>query len=356
MITETMYDYMLEQPRVLNSILENRRTNTAVFVDEWRKHHPDRLYIIGSGTSYNAAAAAAPFMEALLGVETRALTPTSLPRIYGGSPYTLFVSQGGISPNTIAAMEQWKNTPSIALTGQNDCKINEITKHILIDCGPENVGPKTKGYTSTVLTLYLIALETAVVEGKVSPKIYKHYLQTLETAIKNIVQNIRASGVWLNSNINSLIRMEKCFVVTPNKGLAVAQEGALKILETLQIPVEAFEFGEYLRGPICALNKEMAGIYFIPGSDNEIAERIGRMAAFHRTLSPLVFSLGPDGKDKRDCQLTITGEWYTIPFEWIIPCQLAGAKLPVMRGINEDTSVMFRALDSVMNTEYKGAV
>ena len=355
-MAEKMYDYILEQPGALKHILENRKTNTSVFVEDWTKHKPDRLYIVASGTSNNAAAGAAPFMEKILGVETHVASPTMLPAVYGKFPYALFVSQGGNSTNTISAIEKWNRIPSIALTGQKECRINEIKRHVLIECGPETAGPKTKGYTSTILTLYLMALEAALANGGITSADYDAYIAVLASAANNMEQNIKAGEAWLNANMDALTKLEKCFVVAPDTGLPVAQEGALKILETLLIPAGAFEFEEYLHGPICALNEKMAAVYFLPGPRDETFERMNRLVEFHRTLSPLVFSAGTAAADGRDCPLLTTGQSYTAPFEWIIPCQLVGAKIPAVLNIEDAGSKVFKALDAVLKIKHGGGI
>ncbi|QQO08483.1 SIS domain-containing protein [Breznakiella homolactica] len=352
----TMTDYITEQPRVLRSILGDRKENTLRFTEEWKRGSPDRLYLVASGTSNNAAAMAVPFMEELLGTEVRVAPPTLLPRVYGNSPFALFVSQGGNSNNTISAIEQWKGIHSLALTGQKECRINEIHPHVSIGCGPETAGPKTKGYTATVMTLYLLALETALALGRISGEEYRSYIGVLETAVENMEGNIRRCETWLSENLESLKKIEKCFVVARTTAFPVAQEGALKILETMLVPAAAYEFEEYLHGPICALDDRMAGIYLLPESGDGAFNRMNRLVEFHRGISPLVFTAGSLGGDKRDCGLALSGRWYTEPFELILPCQIMGAKLPAVLGIEDNGSKVYKALDSALNIKFAGGI
>ncbi len=71
-----------------------------------RSAQPDRLILVASGTSRNAAAAAAPFMEWALDLPVDVTAPSGLGRIVGKRPFLIFVSQGGNSTNTIAAIER----------------------------------------------------------------------------------------------------------------------------------------------------------------------------------------------------------------------------------------------------------
>ena len=157
-----MMPYILEQPDLCQRMLANCAALAAPFVQAVATYQPDRLLLVASGTSRNAACAAAPFMEWVLGLPVTVVAPSCLEAVAGKKPLLVFISQGGNSTNTIAAIENHRDTPSLALTGNPDGEINQLCNStVTIPCGPEKAGPKTKGYTSTVLLLYLMALEAA---------------------------------------------------------------------------------------------------------------------------------------------------------------------------------------------------
>ena len=54
----SMYHYWKSQPEVLRQILEQRKSQTEEFVKLFCAVNPDKLYLIGSGTSLNAERAA----------------------------------------------------------------------------------------------------------------------------------------------------------------------------------------------------------------------------------------------------------------------------------------------------------
>ena len=177
-----MMDYIREQPDVFARALANRASLAAPFVELFRAVEPDRLYIVASGTSRNASATAAPFMSQVLGMDVTVSAPSRLYAVYGQRPLMIYVSQGGNSTNTIAAMERFAAIPSLAMTGDRG-RICDLCQHYTaIPCGPETVGPKTKGYTMTILGLYLLALETARATGRLSEADYETYMSTLTAA------------------------------------------------------------------------------------------------------------------------------------------------------------------------------
>ena len=67
--------YIGRQAVALENTLQSRKTLGENFCSQWKAVCPDRLYLVGSGTSGNAVRAAAPFMQEVLGVETMAICP-----------------------------------------------------------------------------------------------------------------------------------------------------------------------------------------------------------------------------------------------------------------------------------------
>jgi glucosamine 6-phosphate synthetase-like amidotransferase/phosphosugar isomerase protein len=355
---KTMYDYMLEQPAILKDILENRAAYAGDFAAWLKAAGPDRIYLIASGTSNNAALQSARFMEYVLGIEVSVGAPSFLPEIRGANPLLIFISQGGGSTNTIAACESLEQYPRLAMTGKEQSRLRDICpRHILIPCGEETAGPKTKGYTATALTLYVMALEGAAKTGLSAGKERRpeRCLEVLSQVPGQMAKNIEALEQWFGENKQDLGKMRGCAVVGKNTAGLVAREAALKLQETMLIPAAGYEFEEFLHGPVCAAAEGQGGIYFMPPPEDSDYQRMAALAAFHREISPLVYTLGPGGdrRDKRDCPLAGTGYWYTSVFEDILACQLMGAKLPELNGAGDEGMRRFKKLDQTLAMKFK---
>jgi glucosamine 6-phosphate synthetase-like amidotransferase/phosphosugar isomerase protein len=350
---KTMYDYILEQPAVLRDILENRSAYTGEFAAYVNANKPDRIYLIASGTSNNAALQSARFMEYALGIEVSAAAPSFLPEIRGTNPLLIFISQGGGSTNTIAACKNLERYPRLAMTGKEQSRLKEICPwHILIPCGEETAGPKTKGYTATALTLYLMALEAGGGAGEISKE---RCLEVLSLVPGYITENIGIAEKWFEENKEGLRNMSGCVVVGKNTAGLTAREAALKLQETMLIPATGYDFEEFLHGPVCAAGEGEGAIYFMPPEDDPDYQRMAALVEFHRGISPLVYTLGDSGKlrDRRDCVLKTTGRWYTSVFEYILPCQLMGAKLPELSGAGDKGMQRFKRLDQILKMKFK---
>ena len=83
------------------------------------------------------------------------------------------ISQQGTSAAVIKALDdvRERGIVTISMTGEYD---TEITRHadanIYIECGYEDAGATTKGFTATVLTLMIWIIDTAESIGRITEK------------------------------------------------------------------------------------------------------------------------------------------------------------------------------------------
>nr|WP_321261242.1 SIS domain-containing protein [uncultured Sphaerochaeta sp.] len=350
-----MMDYINEQIALFPQVIRDRANFCNTFTHVLRKVQCDRIYLVASGTSKNATAAAAPFMERMLGISVTIVESSRAHKFPGMNPLVVFISQGGASTNTIAAIERCGAVSSLAMTGNPESKINRLCDHyIAIPCGEETVGPKTKGYTITILALYLMALEGALATGRISEPTYDSFIQELIATGRMLPQNIRSSLQWVERNKDCMKELGNVYVVGKECGFAAAQEGALKILETLLIPAFGFEFEEYLHGPTCSLKQDVGGMYFLPPVDDPDYLRMQRLVGYHRSLKAPVFAFGSEASaDEKDLVLKTSGEWYTTPFEYIIPMQVLSYQIPIALGVQGQGSKRFRELDDLLGVKSK---
>lgn len=351
----TMLDYIAQQPSLFQSALNNKAEIAAAFCELFSKSEPDNIYLIASGTSRNGAAAAAPFMEMVLGCHVHVLAPSCVQTLPGKKPLAVFISQGGNSTNTIAAIERLSDVPSLAMTGNPDGKVNTMCdSYMEIPCGEETAGPKTKGYTITIITLYLMALETAKASGRIDAAEYNEIVAALELAAQQYKENVVRTRAWVDANVEGLRIMTKVYLAGKRQGARVAEEGGLKLMETMLVPGVGYEFEEYLHGPTCSLDETVSGFYLLPVPSDEDYERMQRLVAYHRDLCKTVYTVGlKDSQDPRDCVMLTTGKWYTQPFEQILPMQYASAVIPGLLGIEDVGMKRFKALDGVLGIKYK---
>ncbi|WP_418456289.1 SIS domain-containing protein [Allofournierella sp.] len=333
----TMYDYWKRQPEVLRRILDGRKTQTAEFVKLFCEVRPDKLYLVGSGTSLNAENAAMAYMEEILDTDVRAVPSSNLPPLRGKRPMVVFISQGGSSTNTLEAMEALKEHPAISITGEAQCEIQRRSRHhMLIGCGEELAGPKTVGYTASVLCMYVCALEAALACGAIGQEKYEAEIGLLYLAAQQMEENIRRTESWFERNREDLVKIHKYVLVGCGSAFAAATEGCLKILETIKVPSMSFEFEEYLHGPIILTDRELGGIFYICDAPGE-RERMLELARCHAQFSPYAYTVTTDEaiQGGRVLHLLRTGRDHTQVFEAVLPPQLLAARVPELLGLSE---------------------
>lgn len=332
-----MYDYWKRQPEVLRQILGQRKAQTEEFVKLFCEVKPDKLYLIGSGTSLNAETAAASYMESILDVDVRAVPSSRIPPLRGERPMVAFISQGGSSTNTLQAMEQLSAYPSISITGEAECEIQRRSRHhMLIGCGEELAGPKTIGYTASVLCFYICALESALAAGTIGQEKYDAEIGVLELAVSQMEENIRRTEEWFLRNRDELMQIRKYVLIGCGSAFAAATEGCLKILETIKVPSMSFEFEEYLHGPIILTDRELGGIFYVSDAPGE-RERMLELALCHAHFSPYAYTVTTDEtiEGNKVLHALRTGRDHTQIFEAVLLPQLLAARVPELLGLAE---------------------
>ena len=350
----TMMDYIEEQAPLFAAALARHQALAEPFCALYAQVHPDRICLVASGTSRNAALAAAPFMETMLECPVLVMAPSQVTRLCG-KPLVIVISQGGNSTNSLAVFERLQGLPTIAMTGNPYGHVNKKGNvYVEIPCGDEYVGPKTKGYTLTILTLYLMALETARRDGTCSQADYTAILGTLEQAAQAMPGNVQAVRAWTAENIQALNGLKTVYLVGKRQAGMTAAEGALKLMETLLIPAVGYDFEEFLHGPTSSIDSHIDGFYLLPPPDDSDYERMQRLVAYHRSTGRTVCTVGLQAADNPlDCVVKATGQWYTQPFEQILPMQVISAVVPANLGVAGVGSQRFQTLDAVMGIKAK---
>jgi len=268
---ETMYDFYCSQPECLKQILDNRKGIVGKFGAFYAEKKPDRVYLVGSGSSKNANNAAQAFMSHVLGTDVLVVIPSSPPVIRGKNPLIIVTSQGGKSTNTFALIQDMrqKGYPIVTFTGSLDEPIPQAADLAIdVSVGDETVGPKTRGYTGTVLCLYLAALEGGLASGALSQADYDKYIAFLDETIGYGAENQEKCLAFYNTHLEALKEARDFQFLGKGCAAAVGAEDALKVVETIFYPSTGHEFEEFLHGPTGAIAETSALFFFYTGDED----------------------------------------------------------------------------------------
>ncbi|WP_024292305.1 SIS domain-containing protein [Lacrimispora indolis] len=355
-MAQKMMEYLKEQPAVWGKIVKERE---EIFreLKEYGIRPVKRILLIGSGSSYIASMAAADFMENILGIETTAAVPTRLNgfRKVLKPEDTLVIasSQSGKSTSTISAVKEWREHGFTVITATSDPKSPVAlhgSMHQLIPCGEEAVGPKTKGMTGTVLTLSLMGLILGQLWNRVEEGQFHHFLDEINKSIEAAPFNIEASMEFCKRNEDLLSSMPHFTLISEEAGYYAAQEGALKILETLYVPAAAYEFEEYLHGINNTIEPGMCNLFLPAGTHN--SDRMAVLERYSREKGCINFVITSLDWERGSHVLNLTGsrEPYFSMFQALLAFQVMSVYGSERKCIECDTP-KFHDFYQVMNTK-----
>ena len=347
----SMYDYYTSQPEYMKSILENREAYLGAFAPFCFNTNPDRLYLCGSGTSFHACAASQAYMQAILGVETTAIAPSRLGELNGERPLVIAVSQGGRSTNTVAAIENLsrRGIPVATLTYSTDTPVARAGGCMLtLGVGDETAGPKTRGYTGTVLSLYLMALAAGLAMKTLDENAHARRLQAIAEVVSHARANQQACKVFYDRHFSTLQKANSFMFAGKGVSAQVAGEMALKEQETLCYPASGYEFEEYLHGPGCCTDSGTA-LFLMPAGDMD-DERMRRLATIVGAATENVYFISYSGPSfgERDLRLQNPDPAFLAPFSTIFFAQLLSALMPEATGRGRHPAVknIFAMMDT----------
>jgi glucosamine--fructose-6-phosphate aminotransferase (isomerizing) len=164
------------------------------------------------------------------------------------------ISQSGQSPDIVTYTKAAKagGAKSISLTNDPESPLAKATDlHLYLEAGAEKAVAATKSYSAELLLSYILV--SAWAKQPIN-------LDSLISATKQSVSDLPKVSAIVNSFDH------KSGITTMGRGFAYAnaQECALKIQETLKIPVSSFSSADYLHGPISSLTENSRVIFLAP--------------------------------------------------------------------------------------------
>ena len=260
-----MLKEIIEQPRAVKATIAPRIKDGDIILDETELtadylESINKIVITACGSAYYAGCAGKYAIEKLCRIPVQVELASELrysdPLI---DEHTLLIvlSQSGETADTIAAMKECKNrgAKTLAVVNVVGSTIANIADHTLYTwAGPEIAVATTKGYTTQVSVLYLLALYAAKKMNRIDDELYNNLLASLKALPKKIQE-----AIDINSLIPTLARKyhgaDSMFFIGRNTDYAVALEGALKMKEISYIHAESYAAGELKHGTIALIEE-----------------------------------------------------------------------------------------------------
>jgi glutamine---fructose-6-phosphate transaminase (isomerizing) len=235
------------------------------------------------------------------------------------------ISQSGESVEMVAAARRARESGArvVVVTNTADSTLAEIATRadtLLCRAGDETAVPATKSFTTSVACLLAIASASR-------RRAVEAARDQLPALLETVLADRRVTELTFG-------RLDSFVLAGEGYGEAVAEESAIKLRETLSVPVASFETSELLHGSINSTGPGMGVVTFETdelsrGLAREVAAEAGRRGA-------MTVHVGPEPLEGVS--------WVPLPKappEWlallaIVPIQLAARATALARGLDPD--------------------
>lgn len=213
----------------------------------------ERVLLLGCGTSYYVAQAAAVLREEAGLGETDALVASELPHRLRRYDRVLAISRSGTSTELLEAVRRYAGTPVTALLGEQGTALADQADHVVDLSYADEVSVVQTRFPTTVLVLLRAAAGEDV----------GHLPGLAEAAL---------AGPLPSTDVDQIV------VLAHGWGVAVAAEAALKVRESAGAWAESYPAGEYLHGPISVAGPRTLVWSIGPAADH-LAEAVAATGA-----------------------------------------------------------------------------
>jgi glucosamine--fructose-6-phosphate aminotransferase (isomerizing) len=338
---------ILEQPEVLERLLEQERGTVEAVAQAIRERAPRFMVLAARGSSDNAARYGQYLLGAVNGLPVALATP-SLFTLYRRPPcladaLVVAVSQSGQSPDIVAVVEEGRRQGALTLAVTNDptSPLARAAEWVVpLHAGAERSVAATKTYTASLLALGMISAALAGDEEMFAA------LRTVPEAIRQVVSS--AQTVCRASERYRY--MEACVVVSRGYNYATAYEIALKLKELTYVLAEPYSSADFQHGPVALVEKGFPVIAIVPEGavTAEMVDFLRRLR--EREAELVVISAREEVLSLAQTPLPLPEgipEWLS-PMVAVVPGQLFALGLTQARGLDPDQP---RGLQKVTRTE-----
>ena len=260
-----MLKEIMEQPRAIKSTLDPRVKDHRVVFDELKMTDAqlmgfNKIMITACGSAFYAGQAGKYALEKLTHIPVDADLASEFryrDPIVDEHTLMIIISQSGETADTIAAIREAQSKGAYVLSIVNvvGSTIARISDDVIYTwAGPEIAVATTKGYTTQVSVLYLLALYLGEKRGCLS----RDEAAKLTDDLMILPQMVQRA-IDLNPQIAQLAERYKnnpsLFFIGRNVDYAVCMEGSLKLKEISYLHSEAYAAGELKHGTIALIEE-----------------------------------------------------------------------------------------------------
>ncbi|MDR1907888.1 MAG: SIS domain-containing protein [Holosporales bacterium] len=261
------------------------------------------VYFVAHGSSFNAAVCALGYFGKVAGIRSYAYTPGNF--LTAGSPIvledpksTLFVaiSQTGTSSGVIKALEYTGKLgfQTLSITAAQGSPLDAKADDTLyLFCGEENSNAKTKGYSATLTLLLMLALSLGSMNGTLNEAQKQAGLDEL-TSMVGAIPEVAKKTFEFCKKVKIGETMSNLYVLGSGINFGTAQEGQLKLMETMCMPTMFNDIGEFSHGMHRSID-EKSNVLLIKSLDG-MGDKIEETYQYLKGISSSVWMIDACGE------------------------------------------------------------
>ena len=312
----SMLDCIERIPSLLSAIFENRESaQKALFeyLGEDGLKNLSSIVLVGSGTSSTSAVTAAYFANKVAGIPVTAALPSEFCHNtvhFDPNALYVFISQTGTSKLTKQAMDlvAEKGYYHVCVSEHDQTPMAKAAACFLsMGCGYEEYPMRTIGYSTTVFTLQMLALEIGYKKGAVCPEAYTAYCDEAKRLPELLSPIPQMTLEWMQTKSQWQMIRSQCLVFTGSGAqYGVALESAVKAWETPKMTSVGLELEEGMHGANFGYDYKHCVIVFNDGGvDTQKARALTR---YMREVFKNGWMIGADTVDDNDLAFPLCGE------------------------------------------------
>lgn len=332
----TLLNCIEEIPEKLTAIHGNKEKVFKLLKEYIGDKNINKITVVGSGTSFNAAFTTKTFGEKVLNIPVDIIYPNlflnySNKNLLSEDTLYLFISQTGTTRLVYESLKLVKDKGllNISITEDLNSPIaKEASLALDMGTGHEEYVYRTIGYSATCGTLYMMYLNISRIKEEISDDDYDTYCLDFLSAVNN-VEHIRHKTInWYSQNSLRLKSFKKFIFSGTSDLYPVAMESDIKFMEMVPVFTNSFEMEELIHGPQNAFDDETGYFFISKGEqDSDKAAKISDFIQNEIGNNSIIVGNGP----ARDIDIEVKSNYF-YPLEFITAFQVLAYKLAVDKG------------------------
>ena len=254
-----------EQPKAvrdtLNSLIKDGKVNlTGANISDELLKSVSSVHIVACGSAWHVGMAAQYVIEDLAELPVRVELASEfryrklLPE---RNALVVIISQSGETADSLAALRAAKaagirTLAVVNVVGSTIAREADTVLYTL--AGPEIAVATTKAYSAQLAAMYCLALQFALVRGKIDPESYSQMLSELD-ALPGKMERVLEDKERIQWFSAKYANARDIFFIGRGLDYAISLEGSLKMKEISYIHSEAYAAGELKHGTISLVEK-----------------------------------------------------------------------------------------------------